>query len=231
MRAHQRVGATAARDFDLPCAVQRALRIGARHGGVVVLMLALGACAGRVPAPVESRVDVPEAPPPTAKAPASEPAAPASAASDASSGAVEATPEVSPPEVSPPEAQPAGDAAPESESTPTRLAALNPAVIDLLNAANEHSAAGRHDGAAAALERALKIEPADPGLWHRLARIRFDQGKPDLAEALAAKSNSLAAGDENLQAQNWRLIAKVRRKLGDASGADDAAASASRLLD
>lgn len=219
MRAHQQVDGGAA---------QRALRIGAWHGGVVVVMLALSACAGRVPAPVESRVDVPEASRSTAKAPASEPAAPASAsaASEASSGAVQAIPEVSPPEP-----QPAGGAAPESESALTRLAALNPAIIDLLNTANEHSAAGRHDGAAAALERALKIEPADPGLWHRLARVRFDQGKPDLAEALAAKSNSLAAGDENLQAQNWRLIAKVRRKLGDASGADDAAARASRVLD
>jgi len=226
MRAHQQVGGAAAREPALPGAVQRALRIGARHGGVVVVMLALSACAGRVPAPVESRVDVPEALQSTAGTPTSELAASASAASEASSGVVEATPEVPPPEP-----QPVGDAAPESESRLTRLAALNPAIIDLLNAANEHSTAGRHDGAAAALERALKIEPADPGLWHRLARVRFDQGKPDLAEALAAKSNSLAAGDENLQAQNWRLIAKVRQKLGDASGANDAAARASRLLD
>lgn len=225
MRAHQPVAA-AARESDLSGAVRRALRIGARHGGVVVLVLALGACAGRIPAPVESRVDVPVAPQSTAGTSTSELAASASAASEASSGAVEATPEAPPPEP-----QPAGDAAPETESTLTRLAALNPAIMDLLNAANEHSAAGRQDEAAAALERALKIEPADPGLWHRLARVRFDQGKPDLAEALAAKSNSLAAGDENLQAQNWRLIAKVRRRLGDASGAADAAARASRALD
>ena len=220
MRAHQPIGGGAA---------QRVLRMGARHGGVVVVVLALSACAGRVPAPVESRVDVPEAPEAprsSAGTPTSEPAASASAASDTSSGAVAATPEAPPPEP-----QPAGGATPETESTLTRLAALNPAIIDLLNAANEHSAAGRQDEAAVALERALKIEPADPGLWHRLARVRFDQGKPDLAEALAAKSNSLAAGDENLQAQNWRLIAKVRRKLGDASGAADAAARASRVLD
>ena len=230
MRAHQAIGAAAAaRGSDLPGALRRALRMGARHGGVVVIMLALGACAGRVPAPVESRVDVPEAPQSTAGIPASGLAASsssASAVSEPSSGAVEATPETPPP--APP---PAGDAAPETGSASTRLAALNPAIIDLLNAANEHSAAGRQDEAAAALERALKIEPADPGLWHRLARIRFEQGKPDLAEALAAKSNSLAAGDENLQAQNWRLIAKVRRKLGDASGAADAAARAARVLD
>ena len=226
MRAHQQVGGAAARVSVLPGAVRRALRIGARHGGVVVVVLALGACAGRTPAPVESRVDVPEAPQLPVKVPTSEPAASASAASQAASGAVEAAPEAPPPEP-----QAADDATPETESTVTRLAALNPAIIDLLNAANAHSAAGRHDGAAVALERALKIEPADPGLWHRLARVRFDQGKPDLAEALAAKSNSLAAGDENLQAQNWRLIAKVRRKLGDAPGAADAAARAARVLD
>ena len=226
MRAHQQVGGAAARESDLPGAVRRALRIGARHGGVVVVVLVLGACAGRTPAPVESRVDVPEAPQLPAKAPTSELAVSASAAPEPAFGAVEAAPEAPPPEP-----QAAGDATPETESTVTRLAALNPAIIDLLNAANVHSAAGRHDGAAAALERALKIEPADPGLWHRLARVRFDQGKPDLAEALAAKSNSLAAGDENLQAQNWRLIAKVRRKLGDAPGAADAAARAARVLD
>ena len=199
---------------------------------VAVLALALAGCAGRLPAPVDSRVDdavtkkaavESPAPAPGVTGAASETpqplvplpsAAPASADTDlTSSGPTDA----------------AGAREESIEIAPKRLAALNPAIRELLNDANRHSAEGRHDGAAAALERALQIEPKDAALWHRLARTRLDQGKVGLAEALAAKSNSLAAGDPNLQAQNWRVIAKARQKLGDASGAKDALERAARL--
>ncbi len=199
---------------------------------VAVLALVLTGCAGRLPAPVDSRVDEVPTRKAAVESPASTPdvAAPTSGVSQS----------LDPPPVPTPVSADAGIAASgtptatdmdaeSSEVAPARVAALNPAIMELLNDANRHSAEGRHDGAAAALERALQIEPRDAALWHRLARTRLDQGRMDLAEALAAKSNSLAAGDPNLQAQNWRVIAKARKKQGDAAGAEDALARAVRL--
>ena len=212
--------------------LERPMRAPTAPLAFAVLALALAGCAGRLPAPVDSRVD---------EAPAKEAAAESSASAP---GIAETLPEAPQPLDPLPSAAavPAdGDSASPStpdaaempaepvEIAPKRLAALNPAIMELLNDANRHSAEGRHDGAAVALERALQIEPQDAALWHRLARTRLDQGRLDLAEALAAKSNSLAAGDPNLQAQNWRVIAKARQKRGDALGAEDALARAARL--
>nr|WP_255722107.1 tetratricopeptide repeat protein [Ectothiorhodospira lacustris] len=83
-------------------------------------------------------------------------------------------------------------------------------------------AAGQPDRAAAALERALRIAPADAGLWHQLAMVRLHQGQADEAESLAAKSNSLAGSDRALQSDNWRIIAQARRLRGDERGAQNA---------
>ena len=228
MRAHGQAKYAAGQSGH-PGAARCEVRVWTARTGIVVMALVLSACASQLPAPVESRGDEPAALQSTVQAPASGDAAPVAAVPEVSPEATEATETTR--EAPLPEPEVGSAAAVASDFAPRRLAALNPAIIDLLNAANRHSAAGRYDGAVAAVERALQIELADAGLWHRLARIRFDQGKPDLAEALAAKSNSLAAGDENLQAQNWRLIAKARRLLGDASGANDALAHASRLQD
>ena len=206
---------------------------------IVVLALAQSACAGRLPAPVDSRVDDP-----VTREAAAESATPARSVasdsdgvpqpSDSQTSVISAPAEVGVvsaemPDISEVPAEASEEGAGAGELAPQRLASLNPAVMDLLNDANRHTAAGRHDGAAASLERALKIEAKDAALWHRLARTRLDQGRAGLAEALAAKSNSLATGDPNLQAQNWRLIAKARQRLGDESGADDALARAARL--
>ena len=217
--------------------LQQPIATRAAHAAIAVLLLALGACAGRLPAPVDSRVDeavpketvakeaVAESPTPAPGITATLPDPPKAPTAQSSTSLVPAQAGISSPET----LDTAEDSVGETRIAPKRLAALSPAIAELLNDANQHSAAGRHDGAAAALERALQIEPADAALWHRLARTRLDQGKTGLAEALAAKSNSLAADDPNLRAQNWRLIAKIRRQLGDASGADDASSRAARL--
>ncbi|HVL35497.1 MAG TPA: tetratricopeptide repeat protein, partial [Burkholderiales bacterium] len=70
--------------------------------------------------------------------------------------------------------------------------------------------AGRLAEAGASLERALRIEPRNPRLWHELARVRLAQGQFAQAEHLAARSNSFAAGDGTLRAQNDKLIAEAR---------------------
>ena len=97
------------------------------------------------------------------------------------------------------------------------------AVSLLQQRAADQRASGDLDGAVASLERALRIAPEDPLLWHELAAVRLDQGQYGRAEQLAAKSNALAAaGDQRLRGANWQLIAKARRVQGDAAGARDA---------
>lgn len=108
-------------------------------------------------------------------------------------------------------------------------AAVNPAVVSLLNTASAQARAGDYPRAAATLERAIAIEPGNAWLWHRLADTRLKEGRLEQAASLAAKSNSLAASDRSLQADNWRLIAEVRRRQGDAGAAAAAEAEAARI--
>lgn len=104
-----------------------------------------------------------------------------------------------------------------------------PAVVAMVRAAEGERRAGRLEQAAALLERALRIEPRNALLWHRLARIRLAQGAPRQAAGLAAKSNALAGRDRRLKAANWRLIGRARTRLGDTAGAAAAFARAAGL--
>lgn len=106
---------------------------------------------------------------------------------------------------------------------------VNPAVVSLLNAASAHSRAGDHARAAATLERAIAIEPENAWLWHRLAKTRLAEGRLEQAASLAAKSSSLSSADPRMQADNWRIIAEVRRRQGDTGAAAAAEAQARRL--
>jgi len=87
-------------------------------------------------------------------------------------------------------------------------------VLALLDQASKQENMGRPERAAAALERALRIEPKNPRLWHRLAVIRFEQGQYVQAESLAAKSSALAAGDWHLKQKNSEIIQQVQQRRG-----------------
>jgi predicted Zn-dependent protease len=127
------------------------------------------------------------------------------------------------PGTSPPQAVPVQP--PPALTAQTRPS--NPAVVALIGSAGEYVGAGELEKAAAAYERALRIDPHNPGIWHDLAVIRYRQQHYQQAESLAAKSNGFSApGDDSLRAQNWRLIAQSRRALGDSVGADAAEAQA-----
>jgi Tfp pilus assembly protein PilF len=116
------------------------------------------------------------------------------------------------PEQKPEEQQPA--------APPPPLAARESmAVAGLLETARADANAGKLAEAAAALERALRIEPRNPRLWHELARVRLRQGQFAQAESVAARSNSWAGDDRGLRAENWRLIAQSREARGDREGA------------
>jgi Putative Zn-dependent protease, contains TPR repeats len=76
----------------------------------------------------------------------------------------------------------------------------------------------KKEQAAASLERALRIEPKNPLLWHKLSRLRLQEKHWEQAIALAKKSNVLASGNSSLQAENWRIIAQASKALGDEAG-------------
>lgn len=98
----------------------------------------------------------------------------------------------------------------------------SPAVMALLARAKDAKQANKPDLAASALERALRIEPTDPRVWHELALVRLRQGQYLQAEAVALKSNSLAAQWPAVWPENWQLIASARRKMGDEEGVNEA---------
>lgn len=102
-------------------------------------------------------------------------------------------------------------------------------IVALLDSASEQQRGGRLDGAAAALERALRIAPQNPVIWQRLADVRLKQGRYDQAIQLATKANSFAAEDRFLQARNWRIISQARENKGDKAGAQVAQEQARRL--
>ncbi|HXI38088.1 MAG TPA: tetratricopeptide repeat protein [Burkholderiales bacterium] len=86
----------------------------------------------------------------------------------------------------------------------------NVAIAGLLQSARSDSAAGRLTNAAATLERALRIEPRNPRLWHELAKVRLRQADYSQAESLAARSNTYAGTDTELRAANQKIIADAR---------------------
>jgi tetratricopeptide (TPR) repeat protein len=98
----------------------------------------------------------------------------------------------------------------------------NNAVIALADAGRTDAASGKLDAAAASFERALRIEPRNPALWHELAKLRLQQGQYQQAEGLAARSNGWAGDNKTLRAENWRIIGQARLKRGDYPGAQSA---------
>ncbi len=139
----------------------------------------------------------------------------------------------------PPAEEPASIPAPQPEPAPPPIAAPEPpapparteniAVAGLMETARADAAAGRLSTAAAALERALRIEPRNPRLWQELARVRLQQRQFAQAESVAARSSSWAGADNALRADNWRLIAEAREGRGDTAGARAARESADKL--
>jgi tetratricopeptide (TPR) repeat protein len=84
----------------------------------------------------------------------------------------------------------------------------------LLEAAKQELAAGRPQQASLLLERSLQLEPGNPSAWHYLGVAHLEQGNYAQAEAMAAKSHTLAAADRALRMQNVELMANAQRASG-----------------
>lgn len=109
---------------------------------------------------------------------------------------------------------PIEQAEPRSEQT-------SPAVIALVQQADERRRAGDLAGAQSTLERAVQIEPGNARLWLDLAQLRLAQDQPEQAEQLALRAVEHANDNDTLSAA-WQLVAKARRAQGDEAGAREA---------
>jgi tetratricopeptide (TPR) repeat protein len=106
---------------------------------------------------------------------------------------------------------------------------LGTAASALVTRAHAQAQHGEYGPAAATIERALRIEPDNPLLWIELGQIRMGEGQPAQADGLYRKALALAAGDGQLQASAWKLIAESLRARGrqlEAAEAESRAAAA-----
>lgn len=97
-----------------------------------------------------------------------------------------------------------------------------PIVLAMLNKAEKHMAVGELDQAIASLERAARIKPKDPWLWHAMAVLRLQTQEWNEAINLAQKSISLSGEEQNLLAGNWQIILDAKKALGDEAGVIEA---------
>ncbi len=116
--------------------------------------------------------------------------------------------------------------APNYNAPPPPMPALSPAVRALVLQAEQQREMRDYVGAAATLERALRIAPQEAYLYNRLARVRLEQGQYAQAGNFAQRSNALAKEQPQLQRDNWGMIAVSRQAAGDAEGAAAAQAKA-----
>jgi hypothetical protein len=107
---------------------------------------------------------------------------------------------------------------PSNFATPS----LPPAAAKLAGQAEQQRQSGDYAGAAASLERSLRIAPREAYLWNRLARVRLEQGQAVQAGNLASRANDLAGDKEDIKRDNWRIIAESKRRSGDLAAAGEA---------
>jgi hypothetical protein len=124
----------------------------------------------------------------------------------------------------PPASQQIASASPATSSRP-----MSKAASSLMDKAEDQRRAGDLAGAAATLERAVRIDSRHPLLWNHLAQVRLQQGNYGLATELASKSNALAGSDRSVKRSNYLIIADAKRSSGDVAGARVAQSRADSL--
>jgi tetratricopeptide (TPR) repeat protein len=102
----------------------------------------------------------------------------------------------------------------------------NPAVIALLDNADQSRASGDYRAAQGSLQRAQRIAPRDPEVYYSLALTHLELEDYALAEQVALKGVSVAQGNREQLQKLWQLIAKIRLRAGDAAGSREASLKA-----
>ena len=182
--------------------------------------------AAAKPAPAPAETPAPAEPAP--REPLSEPFAPAEPGLTRTASVEPAMTGAAPAGLAPAEPPPAEPAPPPAAPLPPAAITKegDQAVVALLNSAAKYVDEGQLDKAGAALERALRIEPRNPGIWHDLGQVRLHQRKYQEAESLFTKSNSLAGNNTDLQSRNSEYMAAAQRAMGKTAEANATEAQA-----
>jgi hypothetical protein len=88
------------------------------------------------------------------------------------------------------------------------------AALSLLETAKQELGSGQPEHAAVLIERALRIDPSNPALWHYLGLARRELGDSAQADAMAAKSRSLTGADRSLRARNAPAVRQIAPAVG-----------------
>ncbi|MBT5031999.1 MAG: tetratricopeptide repeat protein [Proteobacteria bacterium] len=107
-----------------------------------------------------------------------------------------------------------------SYQQPREASETSAAVEALYAQLKVHIDSGNLDEGARVLERALRIEPSNPEIWHRMAQIKFMQADYSQAVVTASRSNTFAGRNESLRQSNLALMLQSYVALGDNSGAE-----------
>ena len=71
---------------------------------------------------------------------------------------------------------------------------------------------GRNAAAVEKMERALRIEPRNPQIWHLLAKAHYNQKNDSTAISMAKKSNLYVGDGSSLEKQNWQVIKNASKR-------------------
>jgi len=93
------------------------------------------------------------------------------------------------------------------------------------------AAEGNLEQAIATTERVLRLEPQNPDVWYRLAKLHIQKGDFASAEEYAMRTLKFARDRRDMQAKAWRLIERARFMVGNMAGARHAAERAEKLED
>lgn len=99
---------------------------------------------------------------------------------------------------------------------------MSPAVLSLLEQADQLRTAGDFTGASSRLERAQRIAPDEPEVYFQLAGVRLEQGRFDEAVNIATQAVDLAGSDNAMKRDLYTLVARAREAAGDTAGASQA---------
>ena len=108
----------------------------------------------------------------------------------------------------------------ESQQQPRGVSETAVAIETLYAQLKIHIDSGNLDEGARVLERALRIEPSNPEIWHRMAQIKFMQADYNQAVVTASRSNTFVGSNESLRQSNLKLMLQSYEALGDSSGAE-----------
>ncbi len=111
---------------------------------------------------------------------------------------------------------------------PSSTVTSSPAVIALLGNAEQQQQIGDYPSAINTLQRAQRIAPQDPTVYYQLAQTHRALETYTLAEQVALKGVSVAAGQTTILKKLWQLIADIRMQSGDSAGANKAKAQAAK---